>query len=144
VSVVATQGRYTSDSIALGRLSLWVTDSAYASDRPRAIKPTRTTYPLSGATDLPLARIAPVTIAIPVASRDPALPGVQVMDGHDMVIGGHWGPQVFTMDAGVLFEIDSVDTGGFRGHWMEGGRGGVHGEIPGGFSCASRVGAPSR
>jgi hypothetical protein len=142
IYVIATTGRYSADSMAQGGLSLWVTEPAYAQDKPVRGRRART-YPLSGATDVPLARLAPVSIAIPLSSRDPARPGVQINEGRSMVLGGHYGPQFFTMDAGVLFEIDSADAMGFRGRWVEGGRRGLHGEIPAGYFCAFRTRPPS-
>jgi hypothetical protein len=140
--VIATQGRYSTDSLARGRLSLWVTNSRYAQGPPRPGQLPQT-YPVSGATDIPLARLAPVSIAVPLTSRDPAKPGVQLFSGRSMWLGGAMGPEYSILDAGVLFEIDSVAPDGLRGHWVEGGRRALHGQIPAGYFCAFRLGAPS-
>ena len=139
--VIATQGRYSTDSLARGRLSLWVTDARYAQGPPRPGQSPRT-YPVSGATDVPLARLAPVSIAVPLTSRDPAKPGVQVNSGRSMLLGGQMGPEYMILDAGVLFEIDSVAPDGLRGHWVEAGRRLMHGQLPAGYFCAFRTGAP--
>jgi hypothetical protein len=135
LTVVGTQG-VSGDSVARGTLELWRADSAQAHNPWRA--EDGRAFPLAGASDIDLKRIAPVSLAYSPATRDRDRPGVQVHRDGSMWFGNAFG-RVFTLDAGVVFTHLQLDGRGFRGEWQEGGLRMVNGAIPAGYFCAVRL-----
>lgn len=132
LTVVGTQG-VAGDTVVRGELELWRADSAHAHNHLRP--EDGRVFPLAGASDIDLKRVAPVTLAYSPDSRDRDRPGVQVRRNGSMWFGNAFGP-VFTADAGVLFDRLRIDDGGFRGEWREGGLSLVNGVAPAGYFCA--------
>lgn len=120
-----------------GRLELWRADSAYAHGMLRPTPERR--FPLVGASDIDLRRLAPVSLAYPPSSRDRERPGVEVQHDGSIWFGNAFGGTGATFDAGVAFKQIRIMPWGFRGQWLEGGLVVVNGVAPGGYFCAVRL-----
>jgi len=122
-----------SDSLALGRMSLWVTPKRYQSVQPAKI---------IGATDLDFATFGHLNTGYSPAARDALQPGVQfVQIGRRavFVLGAATTHQNRWKDAGLMFYLFEVDSSGFRGRWREGSPSSNPAQ---GYFCAKRITAP--
>jgi hypothetical protein len=136
LTVIATRGGGPEATVK-GTLELWRADSAYSRGLLRPTDERR--FPLVGASDVDLRRLAPVTLAHPPSSRDRERPGVEVQQDGSMWFGNAFSGTGGTNDAGVAFRRISLTPWGFRGEWIEGGLVVVNGAVPGGYFCAVRA-----
>ncbi len=127
LTLVATSGA-NQDSVASGHLALRPMPHA------QQVEGSPIT-PIYGWTDVDLSRLATLTIADPLASRDPTRPGVllvynTVNRSIVLLLGGSQ-----SQDAGVVLFVGYADSSGFSGQWRDGG---LRLPIESGHFCAER------
>ena len=129
LTVIATVSG-SSDTVASGLLSLWLTPDSLASIQPAAV---------IGSTDLDFARFGRLNTAYSPASKDIEQPGVQLnYDGQraSFTVGAASSTRRRWRDAGIAFYVEEINRNGFRGRWREG----TSSTRPAqGYFCASRL-----
>jgi hypothetical protein len=146
--VWANEPKSSPRRIAYGHLSLWETDSVHryfcggtamqcaTRDWPRSV------MLLAGRTDVVFPPVAMESLANDRRSRDPDLPGLQVTDQGDMLVGRSISPNRGPpSDAGIGMSIVRADSLSFEGVWSNWT---MQTPRATGWFCARRVASPAR
>lgn len=137
LTVVATDG-VPHDTSLIGNLALWPTELQYRT----FVKP-EITFPLNGVSDIELESLGSVSLAYSPSALDARHPGVQAVyntrTGSFMLIfGGAHETDAMMVDAGVYFQVFTINSRSFSGRWFDAGN--ISPRLAGYF-CARRGGS---